>query len=157
MFLRDLVSTYLRHSYCQSSSVLNSRAWTGRRRRQTSSIRRQSSEKGKKSGEGQAHRALALTTHHCTGLGKRVVPRLRELAPEGQSESGGGSHATQGQLYCPALYVQEGRPSGNAIVSLSPRCGPAPDFQIQRATVMWDKRATKLCDDGKRGRRPSTN
>ena len=30
----------------------------------------------------------------CTALGKRVVPRLRELAPSGQRESGGGIHAT---------------------------------------------------------------
>ena len=29
-----------------------------------------------------------------TGLGKRVVPRLRDLAPRGQRESGGGIHAT---------------------------------------------------------------
>ena len=29
-----------------------------------------------------------------TGVGKRVVPRLRELAPSGQRESGGGIHAT---------------------------------------------------------------
>ena len=29
-----------------------------------------------------------------TGLGKRVVPRLRELASRGQRESGGGIHAT---------------------------------------------------------------
>ena len=29
-----------------------------------------------------------------TGLGKIVVPRLRELAPCGQRESGGGIHAT---------------------------------------------------------------
>ena len=29
-----------------------------------------------------------------TGLGKRVVPRLRELAPHSQRESGGGIHAT---------------------------------------------------------------
>ena len=39
----------------------------------------------------------------CTGLGKRVVPRLRELAPRGQRESGGGIHATQGPLFCRAL------------------------------------------------------
>ena len=37
---------------------------------------------------------------------KRVVPRLRELAPRGQKESGGGNHATQGPLFCPALYKQ---------------------------------------------------
>ena len=30
----------------------------------------------------------------CTGVGKRMVPRLRELAPHGQRESGGGIHAT---------------------------------------------------------------
>ena len=30
----------------------------------------------------------------CTGLGKRVVPRLRELGPSGQRESGGGIHTT---------------------------------------------------------------
>ena len=30
----------------------------------------------------------------CTGLGKRVIPRLRELAPRGQRKSGGGIHAT---------------------------------------------------------------
>ena len=29
-----------------------------------------------------------------TGLGKKVVPRLRELAPRGQRESGGEIHAT---------------------------------------------------------------
>ena len=29
-----------------------------------------------------------------TGLGKRVVPRLRELAHHGQRETGGGIHAT---------------------------------------------------------------
>ena len=29
-----------------------------------------------------------------TGLGKKVVPRLRELAPCSQRESGGGIHAT---------------------------------------------------------------
>ena len=29
-----------------------------------------------------------------TGLGNIVVPRLRELAPGGQRESGGGIHAT---------------------------------------------------------------
>ena len=29
-----------------------------------------------------------------TGLGKSVVSRLRELAPLGQRESGGGIHAT---------------------------------------------------------------
>ena len=40
-----------------------------------------------------------------TGLGKRVVPRLRELVPRGQRESGGGIHATKGPLFCPALYI----------------------------------------------------
>ena len=35
-----------------------------------------------------------LQCHLCTGLGKRVVPRLRELAPSGQRESGGGIHTT---------------------------------------------------------------
>ena len=30
----------------------------------------------------------------CTGLGTKVGPRLRELASPGQSESGGGIHAT---------------------------------------------------------------
>ena len=30
----------------------------------------------------------------CAGLDKRVVPRLRELAPHGQMESGDGIHAT---------------------------------------------------------------
>ena len=37
-----------------------------------------------------------VSTSSCgyTGLGKRVVPRLRELAPRGQRESGGGIHAT---------------------------------------------------------------
>ena len=30
----------------------------------------------------------------CTGLGKRVVPRLRELVLHGQRESGGRIHAT---------------------------------------------------------------
>ena len=30
----------------------------------------------------------------CTGLGKRVVPRVRELSTHGQRESGGGIHAT---------------------------------------------------------------
>ena len=30
----------------------------------------------------------------CTGLGERVVTRLRELAPRGQRESEGGIHAT---------------------------------------------------------------
>ena len=30
----------------------------------------------------------------CTGLGERAGPRLRELAPRGQRESGGGIHAT---------------------------------------------------------------
>ena len=29
-----------------------------------------------------------------TGMGERVVPRLRELAPCGQREAGGGIHAT---------------------------------------------------------------
>ena len=29
-----------------------------------------------------------------TGLGKKVVPRLRELAPRGQRESGSGIHVT---------------------------------------------------------------
>ena len=42
----------------------------------------------------------------CTGLGKRVVPRLREFAPHSQRESGGGIHATYGPLFCPALYNQ---------------------------------------------------
>ena len=41
---------------------------------------------------------VALTMYQTfvgnTGLGKRVVPRLRELAPCGQRESGGGIHAT---------------------------------------------------------------
>ena len=31
---------------------------------------------------------------HCTRLGKRVIPRLLELAPCGQRESGVGIHAT---------------------------------------------------------------
>ena len=39
----------------------------------------------------------------CTGLGKRVVPRLRELAPRGQREPGGGIHATLGPFYSPSL------------------------------------------------------
>ena len=36
------------------------------------------------------HSCLHLTT----GLGKKVVPRLRELVPCGQRESGGGIHTT---------------------------------------------------------------
>ena len=40
-----------------------------------------------------------------TELGKIVVPRLRELVPRGQRESGGGIHATYGPLFCPALYI----------------------------------------------------
>ena len=35
-----------------------------------------------------------LKNHLSTGLGKRKVPRLLELAPRGQRESGGGIHAT---------------------------------------------------------------
>ena len=35
-----------------------------------------------------------LTFLRSTGLGKRVVSRLRELAPHGKRESGGGIHAT---------------------------------------------------------------
>ena len=35
---------------------------------------------------------IHLTTY--TVLGKGVVPRLRELAPRDQMESGGGIHAT---------------------------------------------------------------
>ena len=37
--------------------------------------------------------SVVLKIQH-TGLGKRVVPRLRELAPRGERESGGGIHAT---------------------------------------------------------------
>ena len=36
----------------------------------------------------------AKPIHSCTGLGKRVVPRLRELVPCGQRESEGVIHAT---------------------------------------------------------------
>ena len=45
---------------------------------------------------------VASTT---TGLGKRVVPRLRELAPRNQMESGDGIHATFVRLFCPTLYA----------------------------------------------------
>ena len=36
----------------------------------------------------------AWTAYLYTGMAKKVVPRLRELAPRGQRESGGGIHAT---------------------------------------------------------------
>ena len=38
--------------------------------------------------------AAGHLTEMCTGLGKRWVPRLCELAHGGQRESGGGIHAT---------------------------------------------------------------
>ena len=43
----------------------------------------------------QRFMGLRCLFHHViTGLGKRVVPRLRELAPCGQRESGSGIHTT---------------------------------------------------------------
>ena len=42
--------------------------------------------------EVEGHQAAAR--HTLTGMGKRIVPRLRELATRGQRESGGGIHAT---------------------------------------------------------------
>ena len=40
------------------------------------------------------HQLTSPKVHIDTGMGKRVGPRLRELAPRGQRESGGGNHAT---------------------------------------------------------------
>ena len=52
----------------------------------------------------ETHRIItAWTAYLYTGMGKKVVPRLRELAPRGQRESGGGIHATYGPLFCPVL------------------------------------------------------
>ena len=45
---------------------------------------------------GTATRRRFVNTY-CTGLGQRVVPRLRELAPCGQRESGGGIHQSFAQ------------------------------------------------------------
>ena len=46
---------------------------------------------GEKAGKGQTD---ARGPFEYTGLGKRVVPRLHDLAPHIQRESGGGIHAT---------------------------------------------------------------
>ena len=50
-------------------------------------------------------RSRLLDHNSITGLGKIVVPRLRELASRCRREPGGGIHATSGELFCPALYV----------------------------------------------------
>ena len=66
-------------------------------------------------------------TFRAQGLGKRVGPRLRELAPCGQREPGGGTHATWGPLSlahpCTAVHyfmpVVPGGASANNNILLS--------------------------------------
>ena len=41
-----------------------------------------------------------------------MVPRLSELAPHGQRESGGGIHATLRSIFCPVLYLNNIPTSG---------------------------------------------
>ena len=66
----------------------------------------------------------------CTGLGKRVVPRLRELVPRGQSE--GGIHATLGPLFCPALYVLTDASGGGPVGG---RDFPHGEVLLERSVV----------------------
>ena len=63
--------------------------------------------------------AIILGSIVCTGLGKRVVPRLRELTPRGQREPGGGIRAIL--LPSPVLgFTLSGILSSHSLVGVSP-------------------------------------
>ena len=58
---------------------------------------------GELSVHGHTGHVFGRLLHLSTGIGKKVGPKLRELAPRGQGEPGGGIRATQGPPFSRSL------------------------------------------------------